>query len=472
MPDTNRIEIRHGADGRYEIHFDYNEELLAIVRALPGRQFDWDGKYWSIPEASLVLAVSALEAFGVGLDTESREAHEKLTKTDSPGSKKAHAKDLTVWELNRAVAKAIAGRFPSEIWVVGEVAGLKEVGQRGNTFFELVDMAPDGTIRAKVNMVIWENAWEQIEQAIGRSGIPFELENGLSIRVAIKVELFERDGKYRPSIQSIDPNYTLGEITRRRELVIRELAKQGLLDSNTSITLPSLPLRVALITSVASNARRDFEQRLLNSGFGFSLSVLDVRMQGPQSERMILKALRWCDLNSQEFDVVALCRGGGSPTDLMWLDTLQLGQAVARLSLPLVVGIGHETDSTVLDSVARSFSTPNACADNLVAVVRKAVDAVGEQRNRLLRKAAEILQDERERWQKLIRAIRFLAPQILRRHRSSHLQVARSIGIATAQTPHSEQVSESSATPLTRTPSSACAGQGLRLTQAGHWASG
>jgi len=428
MSDGARIEIRSGENGRFEIHFPFDRQLLDLVKGLPDRKWHPESKFWSIPGSSLTYAVAALDSYDVTLDSCSQAVFDRLSTLEVDSGVKGQPGDLTIWELNSAVKAAIEGRFTSRVWIVGEVVDFRGAEPGKPVFLELVDRRDDGAVRARVSAVIWSDNWSQIQTAIERTGIQFRLEDGLKVRVEVKVGLYQRDGLYRIDICNIDPNYTLGEVARRREFIVRQLAQEGLLDQNTSLPLPSLPLRIALITSMTARARMDFEQTLRRTRFGFTLTVLDVRTQGANAERTIVSALQWCREHRSELDVVAICRGGGSPTDLSWLDTLKLGQEIARFPLPIVVGIGHETDVTVLDSVARSFRTPTACAESLIAIVGHAVDKVNQYYVTLLRETQRILGNEKARWIECIKKLKFMIPQILSEHRNAIASMQRSIG--------------------------------------------
>ena len=428
MPNGAQVEIRSGENDRFEIHFPFNNEILNLVRGLPDRKWHKDGTFWCIPESSLTYAVVALDSYGVTLDNSSQTVFDRLSALEAASGVKGQPGDLTIWELNSAVKAVVEGHFTSRIWIVGEVADFHKPHTGKTAFLELVDRDDTGAARARANAVIWPANWRTIQTVIKQTGIQLQLEDGLKVRVEVKVGLYQREGQYRVEICNIDPHYTLGEVTRHREFIIQKLSQEGLLDQNTSLPFPLLPLRIALITSMGSRARMDFEQTLRKARFGFALTVLDARMQGANAEGTILDALQWCWQHRSNLDVVAICRGGGSPTDLSWLDTLKLGQKIARFPLPIIVGIGHETDMTVLDSVARSTRTPTACAERLVAKVRDADDRVNQYYVSLLREAQRIVESKKARWISYIKKLKLMVPQILSKHRNNITSMQRSIG--------------------------------------------
>src|SRR5262249_40009071 len=160
-----------------------------------------------------------------------------------------------------------------------------------------------------------------------------------------------------------------------REKVLRALAADHLLDVNGRVPMPLVPLRVGLITSRESAAYHDFVHELEVSGFGFVVSVVDVRVQGAAASRRIVWALN--ELSNLDVDVVVLARGGGSRADLAPFDTEIVARAVAGMRVPVFTGVGHEVDRSVVDEVAHSAcKTPTACAQTLVAHVRGFADAL------------------------------------------------------------------------------------------------
>src|SRR5262249_3678400 len=152
----------------------------------------------------------------------------------------------------------------------------------------------------------------------------------------------------------------------------RRLTERGLVGRNTSLPFPDLPLRVGLVTSLGSDAFNDVLRTLQESGFAFDVTAHGARVQGRLTEPSVLNALDWVRKRAESFDVVLICRGGGSRTDLSWFDSEQLGAAVATFPVPVVVGIGHEQDLSVLDFVGFRRKTPTAAAAYLVERVQAA----------------------------------------------------------------------------------------------------
>lgn len=369
-------EVRYDGEGRYEIHFPYDETLLAIVRRLPNRRYHPKNKYWSVPEESVVATVEALKPHEFSFDEHTMQKYEQCLTERKDSRSRGRESDYTVLRLNQEVHEVLRGAFPSNIWLVGEVSDVTDRTSTPHMFFQLVQKDDTGDLLAAVDAVIYRDNRIYIEKKLEQEGNPFRFEDGLTIRVNVQVGLYERTGKYQVIIQDLDVEYTLGEVARRREQIIRQLSSEGILDRNRQLSFPCLPLRVGVITSLASQARMDIEKTIGDSGFSFRLVFHDARMQGKETGASVLNALERVKKNAGVFDVIMICRGGGARTDLAWFDNVSLGRAVALFPLPVMVGIGHEPDQTVLDAVGWSFKTPTACAEHLVTKVSNALSAV------------------------------------------------------------------------------------------------
>lgn len=224
----------------------------------------------------------------------------------------------------------------------------------------------------------------------------------------VRVDLYDAWGAYRVQIEDLDLAFTLGEAARRREEIVRKLQAAGLLERNAALPLPLLPLRVGLITSLNSDAYHDVLRTLGESGFAFKVTAHGARVQGRATESSVLNALDWFRARQEHFDAILICRGGGSRGDLAWFDTEALGRAVALFPIPILSGIGHEQDVSVLDHVARRAKTPTAAAAFLVDAVRAALRRVEEFGGSILEEAKALLGTEkrnrRDATQRLARA--------------------------------------------------------------------
>lgn len=385
------------------IQFEYDERLVQLVRGLPGRRFDRERRVWLVPKDHVVPVVELLEAAGFSFD----EGTQKLYSARR-GEKAQH---LTVSELNARVQAVLSQAFPTPIWVVGEIIGYDKNAHKDRVEFHLVERQ-EGKIIAQVEAILFPEERAMIEAKLERAGRPFSLTDELNVRVLAQVDLWAREGVYRLVIRDLDVNYTLGEAARRREEILRQLAKEGLLERNRSLPFPILPLRVGLITSLGSDAQNDVINTLRASGFAFQITVHGARVQGHYTEASVLNALEWFRERGAEFDVVLICRGGGSRADLAWFDSEALARAVALFPIPVVVGIGHEEDRCVLDEIGwrPKPATPSGAAKLLVQRVQETLERAETAFAEIMREAQAWVETEqknvRETERRLIQGVR------------------------------------------------------------------
>ncbi len=434
MAAASSRRIEHDGGRNLIIRFPFHRTLVDLVKSLPHRRWHGDQKYWSAPVEDVVAVVETMVPHGFQCDDGTAHLYGEKAPSpiplatepaafggqpglfDSPPSQPAAAseenEDYTVERLNLEAAAALRRAFPSSVWLTGEISGFNKSAHRKHVGFKLVEHDEGGGETAQVNAILFAGVRETIEEKLHGAGDPFKLEDEISVRLLVAVEIYEAWGQYRVRVDDIDVGYTLGEAARRREEIIRKLTAEGLLEQNSSLPMPVLPLRVGLITSLGSDAFNDVKRTLEESGFGFQVTAHGARVQGRSTESSVLNALDWFRERMEQFDVVLICRGGGSRTDLAWFDNEKLGRAVAEFPLPVLSGIGHEQDFSVLDALARSAKTPTAAAMFLVERVGVALQAVEEAGGSILNVAAEILVEaaarDRERAGRLARATRNL----------------------------------------------------------------
>ena len=247
----------------------------------------------------------------------------------------------------------------------GEVQGLRR-SQNGHTYFSLVEKSGQGDqVKAKIDVMLWRDDRGRVDKAI--AAVPgAELGNDVEVRIRGRVEVYAPQGRVQLKMTAIDPVFTVGGIAAGRERVLRALAADGLLGRNQQCPMPLVPLRVGLVTSAGSAAFHDFVEELAGSGFAFEVAVVDVRVQGANESRRIVYGLR--QMAMRDLDVVVVARGGGSRADLAPFDADVVARAIAAMPVPVICGVGHETDRSVADEVAHtSCKTPTACAQLLVA---------------------------------------------------------------------------------------------------------
>ena len=273
----------------------------------------------------------------------------------------AQPRPITLSELQRLVKRTLDERFALPVWVGAEISELK-VNYSGHCYLELVEKGGDnGVPTAQARAVIWRSHYPRI--AAG-----FEAETGqplaAGIRILAKV-LVNYHALYGFSLQitDIDPSYTLGDMERQRQQTIRRLQEEGVWEMNRQHRLLDGVQRIAVVSSVHAAGYRDFCKELERSPWRFRTELFDAFMQGNAAEESIVAALCAVAERSEEFDAVALIRGGGSVSDLNCFNAYRLCTHIAQFPLPVVTGIGHDKDVSVADMVAfRALKTPTAVA--------------------------------------------------------------------------------------------------------------
>lgn len=271
----------------------------------------------------------------------------------------------TLFELNEHIRRVMALNFQQPIWIVAELAQAGE--SRGHRYLDLVQKGDTGEVIAMAQAALWASEFRQINARFPLGLAPL-LREGLELRMQVRPEFHERYG-LKLHITDIDPEHTLGQLDQLRRQTIQSLRQQGLLDLNSKLEMPLVLQRIAVVSSETAAGLQDFLEHLGSNSFGydFNCRLFTAAVQGKNAETEITAALMEIARNHNLFDCVVIVRGGGARLDLMAFDALELCQTAAKMPLPLLVGIGHDVDETVLDLVAHtSLKTPTAVADFLV----------------------------------------------------------------------------------------------------------
>ena len=280
---------------------------------------------------------------------------------------------ITLSELTNQIQQVIRSNFDTPQWIRAEISELRE-NPGGHCYLELVekDDASDALL-AKTKATIWASTYRMLkpyfESSTGQS-----LRAGLNVLVSVTVEFHGVYG-FSLNIRDIDPTFTIGEMAARRLKIIRQLEEDGIVDMNKEIPFPVLPQRLAIISSSTAAGYGDFCDQLKNdsSHFAFYPKLFSAVMQGDQAEASIVSALEKIYEHIELFDVVVIIRGGGAITDLACFDSYELALNCAQFPLPIVSGIGHQRDISILDMVANSsVKTPTAAAELLISVLQNA----------------------------------------------------------------------------------------------------
>jgi exodeoxyribonuclease VII large subunit len=284
---------------------------------------------------------------------------------------------ITLSELTDQIQQSIRLGFDKPVWIRAEISELRE-NSGGHCYLEMIEKDSDSdTILAKTKATIWASTYRMLKPYF-ESSTGQTLRAGLNVLVAVSIEFH---GIYGLSlnIRDIDPTFTIGEMAARRLQIIRQLEADGIVDMNKQLLFPQLPQRLAVISSATAAGYGDFCDQLNNDpdSFAFYIKLFPAVMQGDQAESSIISALEKIYQNIDLFDVVVIIRGGGATTDLACFDSFELALNCAQFPLPIIAGIGHQRDISILDMVAHtSVKTPTAVAEFLISSLQNAENIV------------------------------------------------------------------------------------------------
>ncbi len=273
---------------------------------------------------------------------------------------------ISLFELNEHLRRVVALNFASAIWIHAEIAAHQT--SRGHHFLSLVEKGVESDyIIAQADAVIWSRTFSQLRLEHGRDIITV-LKSGLATRLKVQLDFHERFG-LKLIVEDIDLSYAIGQLELKRRATIEALQAEGAFNKNAQLPLPSVLQRIAVLSSEQAAGWQDFKQQLLQNSYKyhFQLHLFPTSMQGDQVTKEIKRQLRTIENSSVPFDAIVIVRGGGARLDLTAFDELELCRAVANAPIPVLSGIGHDADETILDKVAHhALKTPTAVADFLV----------------------------------------------------------------------------------------------------------
>ena len=288
---------------------------------------------------------------------------------------------ITLLELNRLVREVIECEMPHEYWVEAELSECRE--SHGHCYMELIQKDEQtATPVAKASAKCWASKWMLIRPGFERI-TGQRLHAGMKVLLKVYAQFHEAFG-FSWIVTDIDPTYTLGDMARKRQEIIRQLKAEGVFDLQKELRLPLFCQRIAVISSETAAGYGDFCNQLADNpyGFQFETHLFPAIMQGEGVEQSIIAALeRIYDL---PFDCVVIIRGGGATSDMSGFDTLALAENVANFPLPIITGIGHDRDESILDMVSHTrVKTPTAAAAFLIAHLKKVLDAINDAQERI-----------------------------------------------------------------------------------------
>ena len=285
---------------------------------------------------------------------------------------------LNLLGLNKKI-KAVIRKELESYWVIAEISEMS-VNYSGHCYLEFIQKEENSErIVSRARAIIWNNVFRMIqpyfETTTGKT-----LGEGLKIMVRVTVEFHEVYG-LSLSILDIEPTYTVGEAALRKQKIIEKLTKEGVYDMNKEIASPTLPKRLAIISSKTAAGYGDFVEQLMNNPFGFKYycKLFPAIMQGNEAENSIINQLDLIFNHAELFDAVIIIRGGGAQADMDCFNNYWLAFNIAQFPLPVFTGIGHEQDDSVVDMVANTrLKTPTAVAEYLLDRFSKVAEALTE----------------------------------------------------------------------------------------------
>ncbi|AEW20387.1 exodeoxyribonuclease VII, large subunit [Tannerella forsythia 92A2] len=350
---------------------------------------------------------------------------------------------LSLTQLNRLVKTALDEALPGTYWVRAETSEVRVNATSGHCYLEFVEKdETTGQLVAKSRGTIWARNFAVLrtyfEQETGQTFI-----SGLKVLVNVSVEYHELYG-LSLTVHDIDPSYTLGDMARKRMEVIRRLQEEGVFDLNKELTLAILPQRIAVISSPTAAGYEDFVNQLIHNdyGFPFYVKLFPALMQGEKTEESVIAALDRIYAHRELFDVVVLIRGGGSAADLSSFDSYTLAANCAQFPLPIITGIGHERDDSVVDNVAHTrMKTPTAVAAFLINRMAEQLALLDELRRTVCEATRNQLTVKKTTWQILATRFPVFVTGHLERHRTSlHTLAARLSSVPQLLEKHTEQL--------------------------------
>ena len=314
---------------------------------------------------------------------------------------------LTLRQLNLMVQDAIEMQLPDEYWVEAELSECRE--RNGHCYMELIEKDEQtNTPVARASAKCWRQTWQMVSPYFERTtGQP--LRAGMKVLLRVYAQFHEAYG-FSWIVTDIDPTYTLGDMARKRQEIIRQLKAEGVFDLQRELRIPLFAKRIAVISAAGAAGYGDFCRQLEENdyGFRFEVTLFPAIMQGEQVEQSVIAALNQIyeqqsnhtshlSSLSFHFDVVCILRGGGATADLSGFDTLALAENVAQFPLPIITGIGHDRDECILDMVSNTrVKTPTAAAALLIDNLKQVLERINMAQQRLNR-IGHLFSDARHR---------------------------------------------------------------------------
>ncbi len=285
-------------------------------------------------------------------------------------------KTFPVSKYLSAVKKLLTTQVPP-VWVNGVIT---QITERGRMVYLAIAEFAEGDVKpvAKLDLYLFAGEFAQMQARLMNLPVPFALKEQIKVNLQVEADFYVGSGKFQCRVRNIDPNFTVGELAKTRKAILQRLEREGLLEKNKRLPFAELPLKVGLVTGEMTAAYKDFTTTLASSGFPFEVVTEFARMQGNETEATVLDALSALERRG-DLDAVCIVRGGGAKTDLNYFDSESLCRKIAGFPYPVLTGIGHQIDESLVDKVAyASCITPTDCAKFLIARAENAKRALAE----------------------------------------------------------------------------------------------
>lgn len=350
-------------------------------------------------------------------------------------------KHLSLYELNSLVREAIETTLTQEYWVEAELSECRE--SHGHCYMELIEKdSSSNTPIARASAKCWRSTWMMLrpyfERVTGR-----QLAKGMKVLLKVYPQFHEQYG-FSWIVTDINPEFTLGDMARRRQEIIRQLKQEGVFDLQKELVIPMFAQRIAVISSATAAGYGDFCNQLSDNeyGFVFHTELFTAIMQGERVEESIIAALDRINERTDDFDVVVIIRGGGGTADFSGFDTLALAENVANFPLPIITGIGHERDECILDMVSNTrVKTPTAAAAMLIDNLARVYTFLQNAESTIAGCIGHALDCEKMRLDRLVRQIPLLFSMVRTREEARLDGALQSIRSASDAYMHGRNVS-------------------------------
>ena len=345
------------------------------------------------------------------LKTNNNSAHQHRERQENIKGMKQYS----LIELCDQIDEVLSAELAESYWVRAEIASLTE---RGHCYMELVEKARNNSIAAKVRATCWSHVYHLLAAY-------FANETGQALSVGMQVLLqvevsFHAVYGLSLNVLGIDPTFTLGDMARQRQQTIQRLQEDGVMEMQKALEMATLPRRVAVISAADAAGYGDFCHQLESNhgGFLFRTRLFPAIMQGEQSPMSIISALESIAASAEDYDVVVIVRGGGATTDLRNFDDYSLAFHCANFPLPIIAGIGHTRDVSIVDMVVHtSVKTPTAAAEWLINSMQMQADKIGDLYMRLQRAAQHAVSQQNNRLASLWQSLRFATQRRVQKQR-------------------------------------------------------